>query len=280
MTITGSQQALGSLAAPTQPVTVDWHWGYALLPAYPWLLVSLLFLLKPNRSMNALAVLLPAVASTAMLFALSDLAGGLSMYMPSLTSHLILGVAVLMLVSARYAAFRTGLGVVFSAFILLLGFGIAAVIAETWTFTSMGIQSMVFEFITYIGDILVILAGLVVAGRLCRRRLSILRLTISFGIGALVLPAVFVILVLAFETAIVPDMIMTLVPIALGKLAVTPLVFMALLFPFVLLVAFNSLYRGRLERAIRALPLPEPQPAMPDLNVADAPPAAEETPSV
>lgn len=260
MTISGSQ-SLGSLVGSSQPATFEWHWAYALLPFGPWLIVLLLLLLKPNRSAKAGAVLLPAAVSTAMVFAIFALPDALRTWLPQVTSHLILGVAALMLISSRYAAFRTGVGEFFSALILLIGFGLAAVVVETWTFTPPGLQSMIMEFVIYVFDILLLLAGLVAAARLCRRRMSILRLTLSFGLGALILTALFSLPVIALQLAFVPNQVMTFMPLALGHLVTTPLVFMALLFPFVLLVAFNSLHRERLEHALRPLPLPLPEPA-------------------
>jgi len=268
-------QPLGNLGVSSQPLTFQWHWAYAFLPLYPWLALLSLFLLKPNRSVKAAAILVAAAASMAILFAANEAELGLTQWFMTsggsvgIFGSFILAVTALMLVSYRYADEKTGRG--FAGGVLILA-ALAGFILQTWPFPAPDMERIASELWGLVLNIIIFVIGLLLAWRLCRRAFSVVRLTLAFTLAPLLVTLVLSLPFLVVDMRFMGGMGLLYVFMMLGSIVIWPFFFTLVLFPFILLVTRNSLYRERMKLLLRLSPQGAHQPEvaqpikLPDLD--------------
>lgn len=246
---------------------------------YPWLALLLLFLFKPNKSFKAAAVLVAAAASMAVVLATAQAAAAASTWFmiganSGTSTNFVFALTVLMLVSYRYPNQKAGRG--FAAGVLLLA-ALVGIVLQFWPFPAPDMESLMPELWQCVYSIILFLAGLLVARRLCRRKFSALRLTMSFALASFLIMTVIAIGSLGSQVAFLPQFGLVFILVMWFSSAVAyPFLFIIVLFPFILLATRNSLYRERM-KLLLGIPAigdsqAEPQPLPADIPVLDPSP--------
>ncbi|HUW61999.1 MAG TPA: hypothetical protein VMZ06_13445 [Candidatus Bathyarchaeia archaeon] len=243
--------------------------------------------MKPNRSVKAAAILVAAAASMAILFAANEAELALTQWFMTsggsvgVFGSFIFAVTALMLVSYRYADGKIGRGFAEGVLILatLVGF-----VLGTWPFPVSDMQNIAPELPNCALNIIVFVVGLLLARRLCRHTFSAFRLTLAFTLAAFLPTVVLSLPFLGFQMSIAGQFGLLFMFMLLFGLVIWPFFFALVLFPFVLLVTRNSLYRERMKLLLRLpsqgahqpevpaqpieLPDPDPSPPAPPESLA------------
>ncbi|MFZ1933658.1 MAG: hypothetical protein WCB27_10500 [Thermoguttaceae bacterium] len=262
MRIVASQEIAGVGTCVSDPAIVDWHWYYHAVPASPWALIALLLVIpKANHNRQAWLILIPLVV-VLLLWSMLTLLFGMAVGAQEQMGCLVMSAAI-----AWAAVWLLGhwLG---SRYSTLTFFSIMAVMVAVAALTFFccgegdGVSIPLAAFAIYYGVMAVgLVAAMMLAGRFCRKRFSGMR----FGLWLLLwMPVVTVglpMLIFLAWIVIAQDPW----PRVAGGLIAIPMVmtiFAGILYlfnlPFLILGAYSTFYRRRLEAMFRVKSIPAP----------------------
>lgn len=190
----------------------------------------------------------------------------------------------MMLVAYRHAGKPAGR--VFCIGVLLLAPALASFV-QVWPDNPAALLPAIGGAFNTLFDTIFFILALFIARRLCRPKASLFRLTLPFFIAPCAISLVLGAALLALQLLLVPQLFEPLLLLlALGACVAQGLFFALVMFPFVLLITKNSLYRERMRLAFRlpalggavtnptplvASPVSEPDAAPADLPTSENP---------
>ena len=242
------------------PVVYHWPLYLHLLRLLPWVALLVLLLLKPNRSVAAWSVLLPALIVSVAIGLVAALLAAVGGSFPAIQTgfSLSLGLSAVWLLGHRISSGNRLLAVV-QSLVVFSAMEVVAVLAGTGVTVN-----ALWEIISYVLCGVILLLAIVLASAWCRKRYTVGRYLVGLAVACMLCSTVAGLIafaVMALSGGMPLHDVSALVPVLGGLLGaglVLGLIMAGLLLPFVILAVKNKLYRERLYGTVR---LPGMQPA-------------------
>lgn len=245
---------IGALAPQNgSPVIFNWSVFINLIQLLPWVLMLSLFLLKDNRKWQAWMILIPVIIVYAGFILARRMIPFMDNYATQIIGWLALGVAFIMLLSNKLKA-RSRLVVFFLSLGIMFVVGVVNALSSSYmSFSELG----VFSLINY-GIVTFIMLGGMSLTRFLNRILGRKRNTLKHFIFSLpvVLLLVSVVILWIFYTVWFFSGVdlywgMGILMDSLVYGTILGIILYYILFPFLIMAFYNSVYRIRLQAVFR-----------------------------
>lgn len=261
-------QDIGDLGPKeSAPVTYTWSFVENLSGFAVWVFLLLAFILiKENRNGRALAILIPLVAVNLFWIAIKKLTG-----MPSLSiaifdvlfNSFTVGLAIVWLISHRFAGSNRFAVLVLSLIIMMLTFAVAIVGFKGIDFDEEVLQMS----ILFGASAVAVMLSLVMAGLNCSRRYGAVKFMLWLGLWCVVLGSVA--MVAFFIAAVIfaaaqgghIDIASQLLQVAVMGLVLGGILYVLVL-PYMILVLNNDMFRQRFYGCFRLREMLPDKPAV------------------